>query len=74
MKGFLVFELLLYLLCLEFSRPTKVGFIVITTAFVVCTCLYRLGVKLSAREIYINKTPRQWRLMKEREYGFGNCY
>ena len=74
MKGFLAFELLLYLICLEFGRPTKAWITVLTVTFIACTFLYHLGIKLGTREIYINKTPRQWRLMKEREYGFGNCY
>lgn len=74
MKRFLTFEVLLFLFCLEFGRPTKAWTITLSVTFAACAFLYHLGSKLGTREIYINKTPRQWRLMKEREYGFGNCY
>lgn len=74
MRAFYLFESVLYLYCLWVAKPDVFGTILMAVVFILCGRLYYIGNRLSYKPIYVSKTAKQLRLMKQYEYGYGNCF
>lgn len=75
MKRFITFELMVFVLIILGLGFNPVVIVSFGGTFSILAGLYYLGLKQSYRETaYVYKTNRQLRLMKQYEYGYGNCF
>lgn len=73
MKGFLLLELVLYTMIIYATRADLFGTALITVVFGLVTMFYLLTYRIHVEDSIVRKSKRDLRLMKQYEYGFGNC-